>query len=235
MPNTKITKAKKSSYCPLCDGEVLDNQWRVHLLSCNGGKFPCQTYGKLFKKHSYLQRHEKKFHDRSGEAPKQRDEEEGNCSEEWLEQDPGDLIGGVSSSSRENSSDSSDDESLGASNPDEKEKATTIESKAPNQKEENPLDAKAAEKGRIIRKSTTPAPVFVPQRKTPISLPEKASVVDRCKVRTNCCASTQTESLNYERQRLVKKRKLHKIVSSYVSNDKKVEETTEEEEFTYTD
>ena len=89
MPNTKITKAKKSSYCPLCDGEVLDNQWRVHLLSCNGGKFPCQTCGKLFKKHSYLQRHEKKFHDRSGEAPKQRDEKEGNCSEEWLEQDPG--------------------------------------------------------------------------------------------------------------------------------------------------
>ena len=91
--------------------------------------------GNFLKKISYLQRHEKKFHDCSGEAPQQTSDKEGNCDEQWLEQDPGDLIGDVTSSSENNSSDSSEDEDSGVSDQIEKEKVTTNESKATDQKE----------------------------------------------------------------------------------------------------
>lgn len=64
MPNLKVTKAKVRNHCPLCEGEVVDNQWPEHLMRCTGGKFPCKTCGKLFKKKEYLIRHEKKFHEK---------------------------------------------------------------------------------------------------------------------------------------------------------------------------
>lgn len=64
MPNLKVTKAKVRSHCPLCDGEVLDNQWPESLMSCTGVKLPCKTCGKLLKKKEYLIKHEKKFHEK---------------------------------------------------------------------------------------------------------------------------------------------------------------------------
>lgn len=64
MPNLKVTKAKVRNHCPLCEGEVVDNQWPEHMMRCTQGKFPCKTCGKLFKKKEYLIRHEKKFHEK---------------------------------------------------------------------------------------------------------------------------------------------------------------------------
>lgn len=233
MPNTKITKAKSRDKCPLCEQEVQDNKWREHLLMCNGGKFPCKICGKLFKKSSYLQRHEKKFH--QAEVLEKRTEDD----KEWLEQDPGELIGEVSNESEpsSSSSDSSEDEEVVG-------ESKMIQSERDNERQE-PQESKQVEdkageenssfleKGRIIRKPTIPVPVFAPQRRVPISLPDKNVPLNRFKFSSKCSTSTQTEDVGHVAPTRIKKRKLHKTTLSYVKDDKNVEEIIEEEEFEY--
>lgn len=227
MPNTKFTKAKSCSKCPLCDGEVLDNRWREHLLKCNGGKFPWKTCGKLYKKSSYLQRHEKKFHGKDEVPEKERD-----ADKEWLEQDPGDLNGEISNDSSSGGSSSDSEEEVTAQQIQGRlPPASQVEKIKGNKDEEN--NCSILEEGRTVRKPTAPIPVFAPQRKTTLSMPEKDVSVNRFKFKSFSSTSTQTEVADSSLRNLVKRRKLRKTTSSYIKDDKKVEEVVEEEKFFY--
>lgn len=164
MPNLKVTKAKVRNHCPLCDGEVVDNQWPEHLMRCTGGKFPCKTCGKLFKKKEYLIRHEKKFHGK--ESVNQNDNGVDSGDEGWLTQDPGDLLGQVSStddSSSDEGVESCEENSEGIK---EQSQVASNEDKGESEKEKHsakPESRSPLEKGRVVRKRTEPAPVFAPR------------------------------------------------------------------------
>ena len=86
------------------------------------------------------------------------------------------------------------------------------------------------EKGRIIRKFTATAPVFAPKRKMPISLPEKTEAITKFLFKSTDTKGTQTASCG---NNILKKRKIHRIVSSYIQDKRKIEETREEEEFVF--
>lgn len=240
MSNLKVTKAKVRNHCPLCEGEEFDNQWPEHLMSCTGEKFPCKTCGKLFKKKEYLIRHEKKFHEK--ESVNQNDNGVESGDEEWLTQDPGDLLGQVSSTD-ESSSDEGD-ESCGEKSEEIKEQSQAVasEEKGVSEREKHsakPESRSPLEKGRVVRKRTEPAPVFAPKRSTPVVSTQSSGVCTSSLQKfsfgkTYKSSSTQTENQSGDGQkRLLKKRKLRKVVSTYTKDDKHVEEIVEEEEFEY--
>ena len=240
MANTKITKAKENK-CPLCECDVNGNQWREHLMICNGGRFPCNICGKLFKKSVYLIRHKKKFHEQNTEKVEAVDKskEEDEERESWFEQDPGEVIRETLSLSE--SSDSSDDEDDDVVAEKKGENIGVCDEPRQSQKEvkntEKREDVKGVkipspEKGRIIRKVTAPAPVFAPKRKMPISLPEIPEPIKKFSFKSKDTKGTQTAG---GENRILKKRTIHRIVSNYVQDNKKIEETLEEEEFVYED
>lgn len=240
MPNLKVTKAKVRNHCPLCEGEVVDNQWPEHLMRCTGGKFPCKTCGKLFKKKEYLIRHEKKFHEK--ESVNQNDNGVDSGDEGWLTQDPGDLLGQVSStddSSSDEGVESCEENSEGIK---EQSQVASNEDKGESEKEKHsakPESRSPLEKGRVVRKRTEPAPVFAPKRSTPLVSTQSSGVCTSSVPKfsfgkTYKSSSTQTENQSGDGQkRVLKKRKLHKVVSTYTKDDKQVEEIVEEEEFEY--
>ena len=66
----------------------------------------------------------------------------------------------------------------------------------------------------------------------PISLPEIPEAITKFSFKSTDTKCNQTVSCE---NRILKKRKIHRIVSSYVQDNKKIEETLEEEEFVYED
>ncbi|XP_052696136.1 uncharacterized protein K02A2.6-like [Crassostrea angulata] len=182
MPNLKVTKAKVRNHCPLCDGEVVDNQWPEHLMRCTGGI-------------------------------------QYRSSDEGVE-------------SCEENSEGIKEQSQVASNEDKGESEKEKHSAKPESR--SPL-----EKGRVVRKRTEPAPVFAPKRSTPLVSTQSSGVCTSSVPKfsfgkTYKSSSTQTENQSGDGQkRVLKKRKLHKVVSTYTKDDKQVEEIVEEEEFEY--
>ena len=141
---------------------------------CNGGRFPCNICGKLFKKSVYLIRHKKKFHEQNTEKVEAvvKSKEEDGEQESRLEQDPGEVIRETPSLSE--SSDSSDDEdedvveeqkgeNIGVCDEprQSQEKVKSTEKREDVKGVKNP----SPEKGRIIKKVTAPAPVFCSKKK----------------------------------------------------------------------
>lgn len=156
-----------------------------------------------------------------------------------VEQDPRDLIGEVSNESDSSSSsiDSSEEEevvedSKGVEPGKDRQEPQEIKKVEEKGGEENACSS-SLEKGRIIRKPTIPVPVFAPQRRVPLNLPDKNVSLKRFNFSSKCSTSTQTEDVCHAAQTRIKKRKLHKTTFSYVKDDKNVEEIIEEEEFEY--
>ncbi|XP_062613662.1 uncharacterized protein LOC134275394 [Saccostrea cucullata] len=251
MANTKITKAKENK-CPLCDGEVDGNRWREHLLACNGGRYPCKVCGKLFKKRLYLIRHKRKFHEqtehqqKADEKVKVSEEKKDEEDESWLEQDPGDVIHETlsvseSSSQSGDSSSEDDDGDKGAGKlmnnscigDHDETKPDSQDVKSVNEEASVDIKVKSPEKGRVVRKATAPAPVFEPKRRTPVSLPEKPTPLGRFSFGSTSTCTRATQTNCGCKDRYVKKRKVHKVVSTYTKDQKNIVETVEEEEFFY--
>ena len=64
----------------------------------------------------------------------------------------------------------------------------------------------------------------------PISLPEIPEPIKKFSFKSKDTKGTQTAVCE---NRILKKRTIHRIVSTYVQDNKKIEETLEEEEFVY--
>ena len=158
----------------MCECDNNGNHWREHLMNCNGGIFPCNICGKLFKKSVYLIRHKNKLHEQNTEKIEavEKRKEEGEEQESWLEQDPGELIRETPSLSE--SSDSSDDEgddvveehkgeTIGVC--DEPRQSQEEEKRSEKRDDVKGVENPSPEKERIIRKVTAPAPVFCSKKK----------------------------------------------------------------------
>lgn len=123
----------------------------------------------------------------------------------------------------------------------EQSQAVGSEEKGVSEREKHsakPESRSPLKKGRVVRKRTEPAPVFAP-RSTPVVSTQSSGVctssLQKFSVgKTYKSSSTQTENQSGDGQkRVLKKRKLRKVVSTYTKDDKHVEEIVEKEEFEY--
>nr|XP_034331654.1 KRAB-A domain-containing protein 2-like [Crassostrea gigas] len=130
-------------------------------------------------------RHEK-FH------PAEVLEKKTEDDKEWLEQDPEELIGEVSNESESSSSsiDSSEyeevlEDSKGVEPGKDRQESQEIKKVEEKGGEENTYSS-SLEKGRIIQKQTIPIPVFAPQRRVPLNLPDKNVSLNRFNFSSKC-------------------------------------------------
>ncbi|XP_062606953.1 RE1-silencing transcription factor-like [Saccostrea cucullata] len=185
MAKTKTTTRKEYRRCPMCSEPAwTEDEFKRHIMICAMRHFECPICDFTNSRELNLKRHVKRCHPGLGPndepiklGPKEqnKDPEKAGCSfgdenkdeganEDWLDQDPGEVIGEISSanSSSSNSSDEEDD----IDEQKEKEDREKIEG--------NLLE------GRVFRKKTQPTLPFT--RKRPslegIPVPKKTTCMD---------------------------------------------------------
>ncbi|XP_048747971.2 RE1-silencing transcription factor-like [Ostrea edulis] len=187
MAKTKTTARKEYRRCPMCSEPAkTEEQFKKHILVCAMRMFECPICGFTSTREINLKRHVKRCHPglkpedeliKLGTKEKserkaggslheeKKDEESGN--EDWMDQDPGNVIGEVSST--DSSSGSSSDENEETDIDEKKERHN------PEKKEDNLLE------GRLFRKKTQPSLPFTRKRLSveEIPVPEKIALVDR--------------------------------------------------------
>lgn len=180
MAKTKTTPKSEYRRCPMCSRSAgTEEEYKEHVLECAMRTFQCPYCDFNTTREVNVKRHVKRCHPglRPNEDLIQLGKKAGDkadCSasttekrdEDWLTQDPGDLIGDLSpspSSSSESDSGDSDKE-------EEIPPKETLQTSEPSLLE-----------GRLIRKKTMPSVPFTKKRssQSESSVPEKKMLMDR--------------------------------------------------------
>lgn len=189
MVKTKTTPKTDYRRCPMCsENTKSEEDFKQHIMVCAMRTFQCSTCNYTNARELNVKRHIKRSHpglqpndELIKLGPKDQSKKKANDSlqnektsdentgkEDWLNQDPGELIGEVSSG----------DSSCGDGSSDENEEDVFVKKKKDQNlkgREENLLE------GRIIRKKTQPSEPFTKKRTSQEEIPvlEKLSKIDR--------------------------------------------------------
>ena len=159
---TKTTVRKEYQRCPMCSESArTEKEFREHIMVCAMRVFECPTCDFSSSREINLKRHVKRCHPglrtddelvklgtreqdkKSGNFQVEEKRAEESADEDWLNQDPGNVIGEVSSVDSSSSSDENED----GANVQEGDQQ-------PERTEVNPLE------GRVFRKKTQPSLPF---------------------------------------------------------------------------
>lgn len=241
MVNTKITPRKTKEVkivmsCPICKEEFqAEEQLKTHVLQCARSKLEikCETCGATFKRKEYLKKHLKRVHGQGSSSTNDyriveidenketdmSDKYECNTDKESDKEsdidkyDPGNLIGEVSDE------DESDEESA-VKKPD---------TDSANVVKENETEV---EMGRTVRKPCHPMPVFAPKRVESGKESVKGEDENKNKVVLGSGGAEPELQENSETElRKVKRRKLTRISTKYMEDNRQVEKYEELEEW----
>ncbi|XP_061186266.1 RE1-silencing transcription factor-like [Saccostrea echinata] len=183
MAKTKTTTRKEYRRCPMCSEPAgTEEGFKKHIMVCAMRVFECPTCDFTNTRKLNLKRHTKRCHpglrpndeliklgakeqskEKAGGSLNEENKDEESANEDWLDQDPGEVIGEIYSadSSSSNSSDENEEDVI-----DERK-----EKQDPKKKEDNLLE------GRLFRKKTQPTLPFARKRPSLEEIPVPKKII----------------------------------------------------------
>ncbi|XP_061164919.1 RE1-silencing transcription factor-like [Saccostrea echinata] len=188
MAKTKTTPRNEYRRCPMCSEPArTEEEFKKHIMVCAMRVFECPTCDFTNTRELNLKRHIKRCHpglgpndeliklgakeqskEKAGGSLNEKNKNEESANEDWLDQDPGEVIGEISSADSSSSSSSSEEN-------EEDDIDEQKEKQDPEKKEDNLLER------RLFRKKTQPTLPFARKRPSleDIPVPKKIILMDK--------------------------------------------------------